>query len=927
MVVYFQNKMEISPRKPSKRAQEPVDEWLQAKGYFRKHAPRDPTCLFRAVSEQVYMTQHYHLRVRKECVEFMRTMTQSAFENIVIPFDDYIDQMACFTEWGGRNEIQAMSLLYKKEFVIFSGQKQIQRIITNNGFKDAIYLCHTPQKQYESICTQDFVATAAYCQSIVYQILYRGVFNMVNLESTVHKMLHDRTATFRHDKFFLKGNIEMRDQLTAEIYNKVENGIDELDDAQSAGKNIPPFPYRVAKALDPNIYRNTDFDIWHEIRRVKNAGWTRHNSHELQVGGKCLIQMDFNEEDFDKANNNNVYVSSLEKDANYNDTKVLQKIDKQDPVYLFGHIQEMSKDRGPVLVFIEELGEKKIVPYSALKPLPLRKSKQSNWPPMCKRNMLLDSNQKWKKPYSAVSRKIKQTVSSVTISSGTVDKNGNNENCSDGINKNSIQWKKECLKEEQPQAYENYGLEKYGNYSVNTSSEMFPTKTNLDNTQSLVADIGQENDKGHKEKNTFENINTDKYSVKNSKPDNALSSDNNTGFDSYPIQRTQMENFYSPYSGEQISATQVDNILRSINCSVQKSVDVNGSDLPLSDPFTLRFFYNLGLECFRGGSNWNYLTNEQSSGAGQWYQGMPQNEDEITTIANGVMQHCAVSPQRSDHSSDQKENNSQLLNQESGDNCATVKDATVQNSEVAKTDEGKDALQPPREKTKDQEPVNRDSFRPSRNVLAPRFKRNSDNRYRTSSHFTHQGNQYSHSGPNTKSSKSQELKNDSVQQSMTAPHQMHDSTVAAMNSYQAPYMQQGMYSGMPYYANEAEAFANPFYPPNPGFFPIPCLPHSDIPDNGNMQPFSPHLFPGMDYTQAYPNVCPPYMCPPQPAPYNMPPQNMQEHWYAVAGQPHYMPYAPMLPVTTDGVCNGLTQNVNQSTSTPDCITMQVCSNL
>lgn len=61
--------------------------------------------------------------------------------------------------------------------------------------------------------------------------------------------------------------------------------------------------------------------------------------------------------------------------------------------------------------------------------------------------------------------------------------------------------------------------------------------------------------------------------------------------------------------------------MRSINCSVQKSIDVNGSDLPLSgnnvnyfctynlimkfinnpfyilvDPFTLRFFYNLGLE-------------------------------------------------------------------------------------------------------------------------------------------------------------------------------------------------------------------------------------------------------------------------------------------------------------------------------------------
>ncbi|XP_076648689.1 uncharacterized protein LOC143356681 isoform X2 [Halictus rubicundus] len=909
--------MEISPRKPSKRAQEPVDEWLQAKGYFRKHAPRDPTCLFRAVSEQVYMTQHYHLRVRKECVEFMRTMKQSFFENIAIPLDDYLDQMTCFTEWGGINEIQAMSLLYKREFVILNGQKQVQRNVTNNGFKDVIYLCHTPQKQYESIYTQDFVATAAYCQSIVYQVLYKGVFNMANLETTVHKMLHDRTASFRHDKFFLKGNLEIRERLTAEIYNKVESGNDELDDAQGVTKNIPPFPYRVAKALDPNIYRNTDFDIWYEIRKeVKNAGWTRHNSHELQVGGKCLIQMDFNENDFDRANNKNVYVSSIEKDVNHNDTKALQKTDKQDPIFLYGHIQEMSKNQGPVLVFIEELGEKKIVPYGALKPLPLKKSKQNNWVPVCKRNVLVDSNQKWKRPYATTSRKMKQSISSVTISSGSIDKNGNNDNCTDGVNKNNIQWTKESSKEEPTQAYENYELEKYANYSVNASPEMYPARQNLDNTQSLALNIKQDNDKGYKEKSSFGNKNAEKHSAKNLKSENTMNTDNNAVFDSYPNQRTQNENFYSPYSGEPISAAQVDNMLRSINCSVQKSVDVNGSDLPLS-----------GLECFRGSNNWNYLTNEQSSSVGQWYQGMPQNEADVTTITNGVMQHCTVSQQKPEHNNDHKENGIQSLSQENGEKCVNgKKDTLIQKPEAPKADEGKNVSQSVREKIKDQEPVNRDSPRPTRNGLGPRFKKNSDNRHRTGSQFAQQGNQYSYCGGNSKSTKSQETKSDNFQQSRAAPQQVHGSPTAAVNSYQTPYMQQGMYSGIPYYANEAEAFANPYYPPSPGFFPMPCLPHSDMPDNGNMQQFSPHLCPGMDYAQAYPSVCPPYMCP-QPAPYSVPPQNMQEHWYAVTGQPHYMPYAPVMPVAADGVCNGLTQNVNQNTPTPECITMQLCSNL
>lgn len=56
-------------------------------------------------------------------------------------------------------------------------------------------------------------------------------------------------------------------QLTVELYNKLEKSGEESEDSQIATKNITPFPYRIAKALDPNIYRNTDFDIWHEIKR------------------------------------------------------------------------------------------------------------------------------------------------------------------------------------------------------------------------------------------------------------------------------------------------------------------------------------------------------------------------------------------------------------------------------------------------------------------------------------------------------------------------------------------------------------------------------------------------------------------------------------------------------------------------------------
>lgn len=85
----------------------------------------------------------------------------------MMSFDYYLKEMQCFTEWGGSNEIHAMSLLYKRDIIIFIGDKQICENITNNGFKKGvILLCYTEPKQYEPVYPMAFVQSAAYCQCI-----------------------------------------------------------------------------------------------------------------------------------------------------------------------------------------------------------------------------------------------------------------------------------------------------------------------------------------------------------------------------------------------------------------------------------------------------------------------------------------------------------------------------------------------------------------------------------------------------------------------------------------------------------------------------------------------------------------------------------------------------------------------------------------
>lgn len=53
---------------------------------------------------------------------------------------------------------------------------------------------------------------------------------------------------------------------------------------------VPPFPYKVAKSLDPDIYRNIEFDTWSESRKEIRAKWFMKNDH-LQVMNNNLIEI------------------------------------------------------------------------------------------------------------------------------------------------------------------------------------------------------------------------------------------------------------------------------------------------------------------------------------------------------------------------------------------------------------------------------------------------------------------------------------------------------------------------------------------------------------------------------------------------------------------------------------------------------------
>lgn len=180
-------------------------------------------------------------------------------------------------------------------------------------------------KHFDVIYTMEKVESLAECQAIVYDILYTGVFKLPDVQYAVEIMLHDqeeqttlpleddpskyqtqsgevvafdesihtncvlkdpKTCHFHNQEDFEEVVNEQKDSITiinrtddpgrlkffkpidGFLYDKTKSCVRQLLD-----EHITPFPYKVAKALDPSIYRNTEFELWSENRKEQRSKW------------------------------------------------------------------------------------------------------------------------------------------------------------------------------------------------------------------------------------------------------------------------------------------------------------------------------------------------------------------------------------------------------------------------------------------------------------------------------------------------------------------------------------------------------------------------------------------------------------------------------------------------------------------------------
>ncbi|XP_051955553.1 putative bifunctional UDP-N-acetylglucosamine transferase and deubiquitinase ALG13 [Xyrauchen texanus] len=322
-----------------------MDEYLASIGLYRKMMARDASCLFRAVSEQLYYSQNYHQRIRKECVNFMRA-NRCNFEPFVEgSFEKYLERLEDPKETAGQVEIKALSLLYRRCFVIYRYPGKPPTEIAEEDNLPKVLLCCSNNGHYDIVYPKNYPMNAAICQALLYELLYTRALGVEEEELQVAlEGFRGMGRRYRNSPSMCSedaGYDTPEDRTQREDWepsgqnrseNKARAGAEDLKAAEGSGKLA--LPYKVLKALEPELYRNVEFDVWHDSRKeLQKTDYMVFAGRQYFLGDKCQVRLD-------------------PKGKYYN-----------------AFIQEVGTHTAAVTVFIEELGEKHLVSLTNLKPV------------------------------------------------------------------------------------------------------------------------------------------------------------------------------------------------------------------------------------------------------------------------------------------------------------------------------------------------------------------------------------------------------------------------------------------------------------------------------------------------------------------------------------------------------------------------------
>lgn len=360
-------------------------------------------------------------------------------------FEDYMRNMSGWRARGTLLELRALAYRYKRNVILFEPFTSGNAFIQQPQYGQATFQVFVaPDYHFDSVYTRSEIEDAAFCQSLVYETLYKDVFQLPDVNYAVERMLHDqlgerltiveelnddtgeededagvekpknhlqiaaitedgrefvfdsKQATkciledfqmchFHNDDFdsYLNGLNRAGDRAINEKDNCSEVTIESEKDQQIVpyqqqsrrredsmlkaadvscvrqllNDGITPFPYKVAKALDPHIYRNIEFDVWSEQRKISFANRYMFRRF-INVGDKCFVRLNGNSNNY---KNNSTDHGSKVAVRNKDGGELSPEKTNYAGKVCVGYVQHIDKFSNMYHVYVEELREKLIV--------------------------------------------------------------------------------------------------------------------------------------------------------------------------------------------------------------------------------------------------------------------------------------------------------------------------------------------------------------------------------------------------------------------------------------------------------------------------------------------------------------------------------------------------------------------------------------
>ncbi|KAL8207118.1 UNVERIFIED_CONTAM: hypothetical protein K2H54_045258, partial [Gekko kuhli] len=280
----------------------------------------------------VFHSQAQHIAIRMSCINYLRKNREKFEAFIEGPFEEYLKSLENPQEWVGQVEISALSLMYKKDFIIYREPDSAPSHVTENGFPDKVLLCFSNGSHYDIVYPIEYTVNAAFCQSMLYELLYEKVFG-IDVSKTLEELIPPAVTKDG------SGSCEESDSEDENIESEMAaipdmNGLKSLGPKNEKCASIT-LSAKVLQLLNPAVYHNIEYANWQRSKRdQQKQDFSIAAGMQYSVGDKCKVRVDHSEKFYN------------------------------------AHIQEVQSANGPVVVFVEELGAKYSVLLKNLKPLP-----------------------------------------------------------------------------------------------------------------------------------------------------------------------------------------------------------------------------------------------------------------------------------------------------------------------------------------------------------------------------------------------------------------------------------------------------------------------------------------------------------------------------------------------------------------------------